>query len=125
MHAVVRLVPSGDQFERRRVQTSGPRRVRKCERNNDQAFALQFNHILAELLGNHEVLRKLAWKTRLTECLNKVRRGLFLHHLNSTRRRDKPRVRKTFQKHTGSEEMIAMSVRSINGRKVFPCGSDQ
>src|SRR5260370_3221681 len=124
MHAVIRCIPSGNQFKRWYVQTCCPRGVREPKRHHNQSFAFQFDTICPEFLGKHKALRELIRETRFPELRHKLRRASLLHHLNRTVRGNKARFREAIQNDAYPKEVIAVPVSRINSCEIFPRGSD-
>src|SRR5260370_36616114 len=124
MHAVIRCIPSSNQFKRWYVQTWCPRSDREPKRHHNQLFAFQFDTSCPEFLGKHKALRELIRETRFPELRHKLRRALLLHDLNRTRRGNKARSREAIQNDAYPEEVIAVAVSRINSCEIFPRGSD-
>src|SRR5713226_29296 len=66
-----------------------------------------------------EMAGNLAGKTRIPKRSQGIWRCLLAHNLNHIRPRDETGTRKSRQNYTGAEEMIAVSMGSVDRRQIL------
>ncbi len=92
--------------------------------HDDQVVPFEINHISLEFFGDHEAIRDLAWKQRVPEVREDVRRGLLTHEFHNIGRGHRPGIGKTIQERSDAKEMVAVTVGDINRCQVLAARRD-
>jgi hypothetical protein len=88
------------------------------EFHSDQFMSFQINYTPLELLREHELVRNLAWESRVPE-LEELWGGIQMHHLENVRCCDCSSVWKSFKKSVDSKPMVSMPMCNVDGCQVL------
>ena len=121
---VVGGVAGNHQAYRRDVQTGRVVSVGMADFHHDQVVPFEIDLISLEFFGDHEAIRNLAWKQRVPEVREDVRRGLLAHEFHNIARGHRPGIGKTIEERSNAKEMVAVTVGDINRCQVLAARPD-
>src|SRR5258708_16503133 len=119
MDVVIGDIPGDHQADGWDMQAGRVVSVTMPDFYDDQVVPFEIDHLSLELLGDHELVRDLAWKPRTPEARDEHGLGLLAHAFHHSGRGDCSGMREAIQESSEAKEMVAMTVGEIDRGKVL------